>query len=71
MRQRLDERLDRAVAVKFPHRGRLGANDVEKFLREARAAAQHQHALARSDHLQNLVERLSVRNDHATLLVNQ
>jgi len=38
-----DLQLDRAVAVKIPHRGRLGLDETEKFLREARAAAQLHH----------------------------
>ena len=38
-----DTELDRAVAVKIPRRGSLAAEDVEKFLREARAAAQLKH----------------------------
>jgi serine/threonine-protein kinase len=38
-----DELLDRPVAIKFPHQGRLISTDTEKFLREARAAAQLQH----------------------------
>jgi tetratricopeptide (TPR) repeat protein/ribosomal protein S27E len=38
-----DTQLDRTVAVKLPHRGQLGQDDTEKFLREARAAAQLRH----------------------------
>ena len=38
-----DSRLDRTVAVKIPHRNLLGPEEIEKFLREARAAAQLQH----------------------------
>jgi tetratricopeptide (TPR) repeat protein/tRNA A-37 threonylcarbamoyl transferase component Bud32 len=38
-----DRKLDRTVAIKIPHRGRLNHEDLEKFLREARAAAQLQH----------------------------
>lgn len=38
-----DTQLDRTVAIKLPHRGRLDAEDTEKFLREARAAAQLRH----------------------------
>ena len=38
-----DRKLDRTVAVKIPHRGTLNNEDLEKFLREARAAAQLQH----------------------------
>ena len=38
-----DTKLDRTVAVKIPHRGSLGSEGIEKFLREARAAAQLRH----------------------------
>ena len=38
-----DCKLDRTVAIKIPHRGTLNNEDLEKFLREARAAAQLQH----------------------------
>jgi tetratricopeptide (TPR) repeat protein/tRNA A-37 threonylcarbamoyl transferase component Bud32 len=38
-----DRKLDRTVAVKIPHRGTLTNDELEKFLREARAAAQLQH----------------------------
>ncbi|MGD0519172.1 MAG: serine/threonine-protein kinase, partial [Thermoguttaceae bacterium] len=38
-----DTQLDRTVAVKIPLRGMLGPEEVEKFLREARAAAQLRH----------------------------
>jgi tetratricopeptide (TPR) repeat protein len=38
-----DTQLDRTVAVKIPHRGLLGPEEIEKFLREARAAAQLRH----------------------------
>ncbi len=38
-----DTQLDRTVAVKIPHRGLLGSEEIEKFLREARAAAQLRH----------------------------
>ena len=38
-----DTRLDRIVAVKIPRRGQLEPEEVGKFLREARAAAQLQH----------------------------
>ena len=38
-----DTELDRTVAVKIPRQGQLSADETEKFLREARAAAQLQH----------------------------
>jgi tetratricopeptide (TPR) repeat protein len=38
-----DLQLDRLVAVKIPHKGRLNLTEIEKFLREARAAAQLHH----------------------------
>jgi formylglycine-generating enzyme required for sulfatase activity len=38
-----DSELDRTVAVKIPRQGQLNAEDSEKFLREARAAAQLKH----------------------------
>jgi tetratricopeptide (TPR) repeat protein/tRNA A-37 threonylcarbamoyl transferase component Bud32 len=38
-----DRKLDRTVAIKIPHRGKLNQEELEKFLREARAAAQLQH----------------------------
>ncbi|MGA2031596.1 MAG: serine/threonine-protein kinase [Thermoguttaceae bacterium] len=38
-----DVQLDRIVAVKIPHRGQLGGEEAEKFLREARATAQLRH----------------------------
>ncbi len=38
-----DEQLDRIVALKRPHRECLAPEEVESFLREARAAAQLQH----------------------------
>ena len=38
-----DTKLDRPVAIKIPRRGALDPEDVEKFLREARAAAQLKH----------------------------
>jgi WD40 repeat protein/tRNA A-37 threonylcarbamoyl transferase component Bud32 len=39
----LDTKLDRTVAVKIPRRNELSDVEVEKFLREARAAAQLRH----------------------------
>jgi tetratricopeptide (TPR) repeat protein len=38
-----DLQLDRLVAVKIPHKGRLNLTEIERFLREARAAAQVRH----------------------------
>jgi WD40 repeat protein/tRNA A-37 threonylcarbamoyl transferase component Bud32/peroxiredoxin/ribosomal protein S27E len=38
-----DTQLDRIVAVKTPHKGRLTREETEKVLREARAAAQLRH----------------------------
>ena len=38
-----DLQLDRLVAVKIPHKGKLNLAEVERFLREARAAAQLRH----------------------------
>ena len=38
-----DTELDRAVAVKIPRQGQLDSEETEKFLREARAAAQLSH----------------------------
>lgn len=38
-----DAELDRTVALKIPRKGQLDAEDSEKFLREARAAAQLKH----------------------------
>ncbi len=38
-----DLQLDRTVAVKIPHQGRLSLEETDKFLREARAAAQLRH----------------------------
>jgi WD40 repeat protein len=38
-----DAKLDRIVAVKIPRKGQLSRDEIEKFLREARAAAQLQH----------------------------
>jgi tRNA A-37 threonylcarbamoyl transferase component Bud32 len=38
-----DRKLDRTVALKIPRQGMLDNDDLEKFLREARAAAQLQH----------------------------
>jgi tetratricopeptide (TPR) repeat protein len=39
-----DTELERVVALKVPHKGQLTLSDAEKFLREARAAAQLRHA---------------------------
>ena len=38
-----DSKLDRTVALKIPRQSNLNSEEVEKFLREARAAAQLQH----------------------------
>ncbi|MGD9720752.1 MAG: protein kinase [Pirellulales bacterium] len=38
-----DSQLDRTVAIKIPHAGRLDPRDAELFLRDARAAAQLKH----------------------------
>jgi tetratricopeptide (TPR) repeat protein/tRNA A-37 threonylcarbamoyl transferase component Bud32 len=38
-----DLQLDRTVAVKCPHKGKLNLSETEQFLREARAAAQLRH----------------------------
>ena len=38
-----DTRLDRLVAIKIPRRGKLEPAEIDKFLREARAAAQLRH----------------------------
>lgn len=38
-----DLQLDRLVAVKVPHKGQLNLAEIERFLREARAAAQVRH----------------------------
>ena len=38
-----DTKLDRIVAIKVPRRGQLDPEDIDKFLREARAAAQLKH----------------------------
>ena len=38
-----DSELDRRVAVKIPRKGQLSPDEAEKFLREARAAAQLNH----------------------------
>ena len=38
-----DTELDRTVAVKIPRQEQLSRDDVEMFLREARAAAQLHH----------------------------
>lgn len=45
-----DTRLDRIVAVKMPRKGQLNRQETEKFLREARAAAQLRHPCVVSVH---------------------
>lgn len=39
----LDSTLDRKVAVKLPRKGDMADDDIERFVREARAAAQLKH----------------------------
>ncbi len=39
-----DTKLDRTVALKIPRKGQLSPEEAEKFVREARAAAQLQHS---------------------------
>lgn len=53
-----DTVLDRTVAVKIPRKGELRPDEVEKFLREARAAAQLTHP--------NIVRVYEVGRDEAT-----
>ena len=38
-----DTQLDRVVALKIPRKGQLNAEEAQKFIREARAAAQLRH----------------------------
>ena len=38
-----DTKLDRIVALKIPRHGQLSPEETEKFVREARAAAQVRH----------------------------
>ncbi|HUG89308.1 MAG TPA: serine/threonine-protein kinase, partial [Planctomycetaceae bacterium] len=45
-----DTELDRIVAVKIPRNDRLAADEIEQFLREARAAAQRRHPNIASVH---------------------
>ena len=59
-----DPQLDRVVALKIPHHGRLGRDETEKFLREARAAAQLRHPRIVSVHEVGLEdERLYIVSD--------
>ena len=53
-----DPQLDRMVAIKFPHKARLDLSETEKFLREARAAAQLRHPNIVSVHEIGLESRL-------------
>lgn len=39
----IDTELDRTVAIKIPHEDRMGGNKIERFFREAQAAAQVRH----------------------------
>jgi WD40 repeat protein len=45
-----DTALDRIVAVKIPRAGQIGPEEIEKFLREARSAAQLRHPNIASVH---------------------
>ena len=56
-----DSELDRDVAVKVPRKGQLSAEEIEKFLREARAAAQLKHP--------NIVSVHEVGRDNDTVYI--
>ena len=56
-----DKQLDRTVAVKVPRRGDMTAEEQEKFLREARAAAQLSHP--------NIVRVYEVGRDEDSLYI--
>ena len=56
-----DTQLDRDVAVKIPRRGQLDADEVEQFIREARAAAQLKHS--------NIVAVHEVGRDHGHVYI--
>jgi serine/threonine protein kinase/ribosomal protein S27E len=45
-----DTELDRVVAIKIPRRGQLDREEIEQFVREARAAAQLRHSSIVSVH---------------------
>lgn len=53
-----DTQLDRLVALKIPRRGQLSTEDSEKFIREARAAAQLRHPNVISVHEVGLEQQL-------------
>ena len=58
-----DTRLDRTVAIKVPRSASLNAEQTEKFVREARAAAQVQHP--------NIVRVFEIgRNDDQVYIVS-
>ncbi|MEN1678836.1 MAG: protein kinase [Planctomycetota bacterium] len=57
----VDTELDRTVAIKIPRKGQLSEADIEKFLREARAAAQLTHP--------NIVRVHEIGRDRETLFI--
>jgi serine/threonine protein kinase/WD40 repeat protein len=56
-----DTMLDRTVAVKIPRKLHLDADSIEKFMHEARAAAQLRHP--------NIISTHEVGRDHDTLYI--
>jgi len=56
-----DDELDRDVAIKIPRKGQLNGDEAERFLREARAAAQLRHP--------NIVSVHEVGRDEETVYV--
>ncbi len=56
-----DTQLDRTVAIKIPRKGALDAQETEKFLRDARAAAQLHHP--------NIVGVHEVGREHDTVYI--